>query len=220
VFAGADLERAAKGTASTFTFHAGQICTAPTRMIVQRAVYDEMVERVATLAAASRVGDPKDRETVVGPLISPAQRDRVVGHVKAAISAGARLVAGGPEVELPERGYFVAPTLLADCAPGLRAVREEIFGPVVVALPFDDEDEGVALANGTSYGLYDYVWTSDAGQGLRIAGRLRSGNVGVNTVARNPETPFGGFKHSGIGRDGGSFALHAYTEMQSVVWPG
>ena len=220
VFAGADLERAAKGTASTFTFHAGQICTAPTRLIVQRSAYDEMVERLAALAGAARVGDPKDRETVVGPLISSLQHDRVVAHVNDAVSAGARLVAGGPAVDLPERGYFVAATLLADCAPDLPAVQEEIFGPVVVALAFDEEEEGVALANGTSYGLYDYVWTGDAGQGLRIAGLLRSGNIGVNTVARNPETPFGGFKRSGIGRDGGSFALHAYTEMQSVVWPG
>jgi acyl-CoA reductase-like NAD-dependent aldehyde dehydrogenase len=119
-----------------------------------------------------------------------------------------------------DKGFFVAPTVLSDCSPSMPAVQEEIFGPVVVALPFDDEEEGVALANGTSYGLYDYVWTSDAAQGLRIASLLRSGNVGVNTVGRNPETPFGGFKRSGIGRDGGSFALHAYSEMQSVVWPG
>lgn len=220
VFAGADLDRAARGTASTFTFHAGQICTAPTRLIVQREVYDEMVERVAALALAAKVGDPRDRETVVGPLISAVQRDRVAAHVANAAASGARLVAGGSGAELPARGYFVAPTLLADCAPDLPAVQEEIFGPVVVALPFDDEDEGVALANGTSYGLYDYVWSGDAGHGLRVAARLRSGNVGVNTVARNPETPFGGFKRSGIGRDGGSFALHAYSEMQSVVWPG
>jgi acyl-CoA reductase-like NAD-dependent aldehyde dehydrogenase len=218
VFEGADLERAAKGTASTFTFHAGQICTAPTRLIVQRSVYDEMVERLAGLALAAKVGDPRERDTVVGPLISALQRDRVLGHVDAAVAAGAVLRAGGPVAM--DRGWFVSPTVLGDCAPLMPAVQEEIFGPVVVALPFDDEAEGVALANGTSYGLYDYVWTSDAHQGLRVAGLLRSGNVGVNTVARNPETPFGGFKRSGMGRDGGSFALHAYSELQSVVWPG
>jgi acyl-CoA reductase-like NAD-dependent aldehyde dehydrogenase len=218
VFSGADLERAAKGTASTFTFHAGQICTAPTRLIVQRPAYDEMVERLAVLARAARVGDPRERDTVVGPLISSVQRDRVLAHVDGAVSAGAVLEAGGPAAM--QKGWFVAPTVLADCAPSMPAVQEEIFGPVVVALAFDDEEEGVALANGTSYGLYDYVWTSEASQGLRVAAMLRSGNVGVNTVARNPETPFGGFKRSGIGRDGGSFALHAYSEMQSVVWPG
>jgi acyl-CoA reductase-like NAD-dependent aldehyde dehydrogenase len=218
VFAGADLERAARGTASTFTFHAGQICTAPTRMIVQRPVYEEMVERLAALADAAKVGDPTERDTVVGPLISDAQRDRVESHVKGAVAAGATLVAGGPAGM--ERGWYVTPTVLSDCSPSMAAVQEEIFGPVVVALPFDDEEEGIALANGTSYGLYDYVWTGDSNQGLRVASRLRSGNVGVNTVGRNPETPFGGFKRSGIGRDGGSFALHAYSELQSVVWPG
>ena len=99
-------------------------------------------------------------------------------------------------------------------------VREEIFGPVVVVLAFDDEDEAVALANASDFGLYDYVFTKDSERGLRVAGQLRSGNVGINTAQRNHETPFGGFKMSGIGRDGGDFGLHAYTEMQSVVWPG
>jgi acyl-CoA reductase-like NAD-dependent aldehyde dehydrogenase len=218
VFAGADLERAARGTASTFTFHAGQICTAPTRLLVQRPVYAEMVERISALASAAKVGDPTARDTVVGPMISSAHRQRVLGYVDGAVAAGALLTAGGP-AEM-DRGYFVTPSVLSDCTPSMTAVQEEIFGPVVVVLPFDEEEEGIALANGTSYGLYDYVWTGDTNQGLRIAGLLRSGNVGVNTVGRNPETPFGGFKKSGIGRDGGSFALHAYSEMQSVVWPG
>ncbi|MGO8874823.1 MAG: aldehyde dehydrogenase family protein [Acidimicrobiales bacterium] len=218
VFAGADLERAAKGTASTFTFHAGQICTAPTRLLVQRPVYDEMVERLSALATAATVGDPCERDTVVGPLISSEQRRRVTHHIDGAVAAGAVMSAGGPVAM--ERGFFVAPTMLSDCTPAMAAVQEEIFGPVVVALVFDDEEEAIALANATSYGLYDYLWTGDANQGLRLAGLLRSGNVGINTVARHPETPFGGFKRSGIGRDGGSFALHAYSEMQSVVWPG
>ena len=219
VFDSADLERAAAGTASTFTFHAGQICTAPTRLIAQRGVYDEMVERVAAIASAVKVGDPTTRDTVVGPLISAVQRDRVESYVHAGIAEGGRLVAGGERPSL-ERGFFASPTVIADCTAEMSVVREEIFGPVVVALPFDDEEEGIALANATDFGLYDYVWTGDSMQGLRVAGRLRSGNVGMNTVDRNPETPFGGFKHSGVGRDGGSFALQAYTELQSVVWPG
>lgn len=219
VFDSADLERAAAGTASTFTFHAGQICTAPTRLIAQRTVYDEMVERLAAIAGTIKVGDPTERDTVVGPLISAAQRDRVEAYVAAGEAAGAKVVAGGERPEL-ERGFFASPTVLADCSPEMAVVNEEIFGPVVVALAFDDEEEAIALANATDFGLYDYVWTGDSMQGLRVAGRLRSGNVGMNTVDRNPETPFGGFKHSGVGRDGGSFALHAYTELQSVVWPG
>jgi acyl-CoA reductase-like NAD-dependent aldehyde dehydrogenase len=218
VFAGADLDRAAKGTASTFTFHAGQICTAPTRLLAERAIYDEMVERLVQHAKAAKVGDPTERETIVGPLISAAQRDRVVAHVEQAIAGGAHMVAGGP-AEL-DQGWYVRPTVLADCDPALPAVQEEIFGPVVVCLPFDSEEEALALANGTSYGLYDYVWSADPNHGLRFAAQLRSGNVGVNTVARHPDTPFGGFKRSGIGRDGGVFALHAYTELQSLVWPG
>src|SRR4029079_16236800 len=111
------------------------------------------------------------------------------------------------------------PTLIAGAKPEMRPVKEEIFGPVVVVLPFDDDDEAVAIANSTDYGLYDYVMTQDTERGFRLAGRLRSGNVGINTAQRNMETPFGGFKMSGIGRDGGDFGLHAYTEMQSVVWP-
>ena len=102
----------------------------------------------------------------------------------------------------------------------MTVVQEEIFGPVVVVLPFDDEDEGIALANGTDFGLYDYVFTGDSARGMRVARQLRSGNVGINTVQRNPEAPFGGFKLSGVGRDGGSYGLHAYSEIQSIVWPG
>jgi acyl-CoA reductase-like NAD-dependent aldehyde dehydrogenase len=219
VFADADVEAAVAGTASTFAFHAGQICTAPTRLIAHRSVYDEVVSRLAALASALPVGDPTDAATVVGPVISAAQRARVEDHVASAVADGGTLVAGGERPAL-DTGFFVAPTLVADCRPRTRAVQEEIFGPVVVALPFDDDEEGVALANDTEFGLYDYVWTRDTTRAMAVAARLRTGNVGINTVARNPETPFGGFKHSGIGRDGGSFGLHAYSELQSVVWPG
>jgi acyl-CoA reductase-like NAD-dependent aldehyde dehydrogenase len=119
-----------------------------------------------------------------------------------------------------ERGWYVEPTLIAGCRSGMRVVQEEIFGPVIVALPFDDEEEGIALANGTEFGLYDYVFTGDSGRAMRVSRRMRAGNVGLNTVQRNHETPFGGTKYSGVGRDGGSFGLHAYTDLQSVVWPG
>ncbi|CAM3423860.1 Aldehyde dehydrogenase family protein [Streptomyces albus] len=113
----------------------------------------------------------------------------------------------------------MAPTLLTDVTPEMTVAREELFGPVVVVLPFEDDEEAVRLANSTPYGLHDYVFGGDTGRAWRLAGRLRSGNVGINTVQRHPETPFGGFKESGIGRDGGSFGLHAYSELQSIVWP-
>jgi acyl-CoA reductase-like NAD-dependent aldehyde dehydrogenase len=219
VFDDADIDAAAQGTASTFAFHAGQICTAPTRLIAQRGVYDQVVEKLVRIATVLKVGDPLDPATVVGPVISAAQRDRIEGYVRSGVDEGGTLVAGGTRPET-ERGFYWRPTLIAGCHNGMVAAREEIFGPVVVAIPFDDEEEGIAVANDSDYGLYDYVWTRDTAKGLRVAQRLRAGNVGVNTLARNPETPFGGFRKSGIGRDGGSFALHAYSELQSIVWPG
>jgi acyl-CoA reductase-like NAD-dependent aldehyde dehydrogenase len=219
VFDDADLDAAAQGTASTFAFHAGQICTAPTRLIAQRGVYDQAVEKLARIASVLKVGNPLEPDTVVGPVISAAQRDRIEGYVRSGVDEGGTLVAGGTRLDTG-RGFFWTPTLIAGCHNGMTAAREEIFGPVVVAIPFDDEEEGIAIANDSDYGLYDYVWTRDTARGLRVSQRLRAGNVGLNTLARNPETPFGGFKKSGIGRDGGSFALHAYTELQSIVWPG
>ncbi|MGE0877378.1 MAG: aldehyde dehydrogenase [Acidimicrobiia bacterium] len=219
VFDSADLDLAAQGTASTFTFHAGQICVAPTRLIAQRKVYDQMVEKLAAIARVVKVGDPTDPTTVVGPVISGPHRERVESYISAGRDGGGTIVAGGQRPDL-ERGFFVNPTVIADCTIDMKVCQEEIFGPVVVAMPFDDEEEGIALANATEFGLYDYVWSRDTAQALRVAQRLRCGNVGINTNGRNPETPFGGFKKSGIGRDGGSFALHAYTELQSIVIPG
>lgn len=217
VFEGADLDAAAAGTASTYTFHAGQICTAPTRLIAQRSIYDEIVEKVSAIATTVKVGDPTAGDTVVGPVISARQRERVEEYVRLGVDGGGTLLAGGERPDL-DRGYFVRPTLIADCNMDMAIAREEIFGPVIVAIPFDDEEEGIALANSTEFGLYDYVWSGDTAHASRVARRLRTGNVGLNTLARNPETSFGGFKQSGVGRDGGSFALHAYSELQSNVW--
>ena len=218
VFDDASIESAVGGIGSTWSFHSGQICTAPTRVIAQRGIYDQLVTALTQYANALKVGDPLEPDTVVGPVISAAQRDRIEGYVTAGREQGATVVTGGDRPGM-DRGFYVAPTLLADCTIDMKPVQEEIFGPVVVVVPFDDEEEGIALANGTEFGLYDYVWSGDAGRAYRVARRLRSGNVGVNTVARNHETPFGGFKMSGVGRDGGSFGLHAYSEMQSIVWP-
>jgi len=185
----------------------------------QRGVYDRLVSRLSGYARHLTVGDPRERATVVGPVIASAHRDRVESYVRLGRKEGARLVAGGERPPC-ERGFYVAPTLLADCTPDMRVVREEIFGPVVVVVPFDDEEEGVALANDSDYGLIDYVWSGDVARAFRVARRLRVGGVGVNTVGRNMEAPFGGFKRSGVGRDVGSYALHAYSELQAIVWPG
>ncbi|MFE3885184.1 aldehyde dehydrogenase family protein [Streptomyces lydicus] len=220
VFDDADLDSAVAGIGTTYSFYSGQICTAPTRVIVQRGVYEALVERLTRYIGHLRVGDPRAQGTVVGPVISAAHRDRVESYVELGRKEGARVVAGGARPSVPERGFYVAPTLLTDCTPDMRVVREEIFGPVVVVLPFDEEDEAVALANDSDYGLIDYVWSGDTARAFRVAGQLRAGGVGVNTVGRNMEAPFGGFKRSGVGRDVGSYALHAYSEWQAIVWPG
>jgi len=220
VFDDADVATAVSTIGSVWSFHSGQICTAPTRAIVHRSVYDQVVDGLRTYAAHLKVGDPTAPDTVVGPVISAAQRDRIEGYVHAGLEQGADVVVDGRRPAGFDRGFYVAPTLLARCRPDMTPVREEIFGPVIVVLPFDEEDEAIATANGSEYGLYDYVFTRDSERGMRVASQLRSGNVGINTAQRNHETPFGGFKMSGVGRDGGDFGLHAYTEMQSVVWPG
>ncbi|UDM00540.1 aldehyde dehydrogenase family protein [Streptomyces longhuiensis] len=215
----AGLASAVSGIGTTYAFYSGQICTAPTRVIAQRGVYDALVSKLSDYIGYMKVGDPRARGTVVGPVISAAHRDRVESYVELGRKEGARVVAGGARPAL-DKGFYVAPTLLADCTNDMRVVREEIFGPVVVVVPFDDEEEGVALANDSEYGLIDYVWSGDVARAFRVARRLRAGGVGVNTVGRNMEAPFGGFKQSGVGRDVGSYALHAYSELQSIVWQG
>jgi acyl-CoA reductase-like NAD-dependent aldehyde dehydrogenase len=219
VFDDADIGNAIKMIGSTWTFHSGQICTAPTRAIVQRGVYDQVVEGLTKMAGFLKVGDPHEPGVVLGPVISAAHRARVEGYVEAGRAEGAEVVAGGTRPEKPDTGFYVAPTLLAGCRAGMRVVQEEIFGPVIVVLPFDEEEEGVALANGTEFGLYDYVFSADTARAFRVSKRLRAGNVGINTTQRNHHAPFGGTKFSGVGRDGGEFGLHAYSELQSVVWP-
>jgi acyl-CoA reductase-like NAD-dependent aldehyde dehydrogenase len=219
VFDDADVKTAVGTVASVWAFHSGQICTAPTRVLAQRGVYDALVSALGQAASQLKVGDPLAPDTVLGPVITAAHRDRVESYVRAGADEGGTIVAGGTRPDIAP-GFYVAPTLVADCKPGMRVVQEEIFGPVVVVVPFDDEDEAVALANSTEFGLYDYVFSKDSARAMRVARQLRSGNVGINTAQRNHEAPFGGFKQSGVGRDGGSFGLHAYSELQSIVWPG
>ncbi|MGI8710912.1 MAG: aldehyde dehydrogenase family protein [Acidimicrobiales bacterium] len=217
VFDDADLEGVIANVSSTWTFHSGQICTSPTRVLVQRGVYDEVVGKLAALAGHLKVGDPLERDTVLGPVITSAHRDRVEGLIRTATDDGAALAAGGKRPEL-DSGYYVAPTLVADATNDMTIAREEVFGPVITVMAFDDEDEAVAIANDSPYGLYDYVFSGDSGRAMAVAKVLRAGNVGINTLQRNHEAAFGGFKYSGVGRDGGSYGLHAYSEMQSIVW--
>ena len=213
----ADLKAAAGAIGSTWSFHSGQICTAPTRAVVQRSVFDELVERLSRYATVLKVGDPTEPDTVVGPLISAAQRSRVEGYIATGKQEGAEVVVGGGRPAHLARGYYVEPTLITG-TNDMTVAREEIFGPVVVAVPFDDDEEGVAIANDSAYGLYDYVFSADTARAFQVAKSLRAGHVGVNTAQRHHEAPFGGFKMSGVGRDGGDYGLEAYSELQSIIW--
>jgi len=220
VFDDADVKNAVQMIGSAWTFHSGQICTAPTRAIVHRSIYDQVIEGLAKMAKVLKVGDPYEPGTILGPVITAQHRDRIERYVRNGRDEGGEILAGGDRPEKPDRGFYVAPTLIAGCRPGMKVVQEEIFGPVIVALAFDDDDEGIAIANGTDFALYDYVFSTDTNRAFRASRRMRSGNVGINTTQRNHHAPFGGNKMSGIGRDGGVFGLHAYSELQSVVWPG
>jgi len=219
VFDDAQLDKAVGCLGSTWSFHSGQICTAPTRAVVQRGVFDQVVEMLRGYAGALKVGDPTELDTVVGPLISAAQRDRVEKHIATAVDEGARLVVGGGRPAHMERGFYVEPTLFVT-DNDMAVARQEIFGPVLVVIPFDDEAEAVAIANDSDFGLYDYVFSGDTARAFAVAQQLRAGHVGINTAQRNHEAPFGGFKMSGVGRDGGDYGLEAYSELQSIVWTG
>jgi acyl-CoA reductase-like NAD-dependent aldehyde dehydrogenase len=214
----ADIGKAVTALASVWGFHSGQICTAPTRAVVHRSLYDELVSRLIATAPHLKVGPPTDPSTVVGPVISAAHRDRIERYVRSGAEEGGEVVVGGTRPDV-ERGFYVAPALIANATNQMTAAREEIFGPVIVAIPFDDVDEGIAIANDSPYGLYDYVFSADGAKAYEVAKQLQAGHVGINTAQRNHEAPFGGWKMSGVGRDGGDFGLYAYTEMQSVIYP-
>lgn len=215
----ADLEAAITCLVSVWGFHSGQICTAPTRAIVHRSLHDQLVAGLKAAVPRLKVGDPWDPETVVGPVISAAQRERIEHYIELGVEEGATLAVDGRRPPHLPKGYYVGPTLLTDCTNGMTPVREEIFGPVIAVIPFDTEEEAIELANDSDYGLYDYVFSRDVARAYGVARQLRSGHVGINTAQRNHEAPFGGFKMSGIGRDGGDFGLYAYTELQAIIWP-
>lgn len=216
VFEDADIKSVVTAIGSTWAFHSGQICTAPTRAVIHRSIFDAVVGGLQAFAGHLTVGDPTAKETVVGPVISGAQQARILEYIESGRAEGEVVLGGGAPAHM-ERGFYVEPTLIVG-SNDMRCAREEIFGPVVVAIPFDDEEEGIAIANDSEFGLYDYVFSGDSARAFRVAKRLRAGHVGINTAQRNMDAPFGGFKMSGIGRDGGDYGLEAYSEMQSIIW--
>jgi acyl-CoA reductase-like NAD-dependent aldehyde dehydrogenase len=185
-------------------------------VICHRSIYEQTVETLGAVAGMLKVGDARERDTVVGPVITRTHRDRVEAFVQSGVDAGARLVCGGERPDLP--GYFIAPTLLADVTPDMHVTQEEAFGPVVVIMPHDGDDHAVELANTSHYGLFSYVFAGDTARAYEIGKRLESGNVGLNAVMPHGEAPFGGFKMSGVGRDRGKWGPLAYSEVQSITW--
>ena len=198
----------------------GEICTAQTRILVPRARYGEIVDAFAEQIAQLPVGDPADRTMVIGPMITRQHRERVEGYVQLGQEEGARVAVGGGRPSHLERGWYVEPTLLADATNDMRVAREEIFGPVVVAIPHDGVDDAVRIANDSPFGLSGTVWTEDADAALDVARRVRTGTFALNTYTVDPTTPFGGYKESGIGREMGVEGLEGYVEYKSVAVSG
>jgi aldehyde dehydrogenase (NAD+) len=213
----ADLGAAVKvGLANCF-INGGQTCTAWSRLLVPAALHDEAVALAVAGTERYQVGDPLAEGTRIGPMVSAAQRDRVRGYVETGVAEGATLACGGPEPpDGLDRGYFVRPTVFADVRPEMTIAQEEIFGPVLSVIPYSDEDDAVAIANGTRYGLAGAVWSADPDHALAVARRLRTGQVDINGGRFNPGAPFGGYKQSGVGRELGRYGLEEFLEVKSL----
>jgi aldehyde dehydrogenase (NAD+) len=214
----ADMELAVDGALYAIFFHAGQVCTAGSRLLVSEARHDEFVERLVERAAAITVGPATADGVTMGPLVSQKQLDTVLGYIETGVKEGATVATGGERLtgDGLDRGFFVAPTIFTDVTPDMAIAQEEIFGPVLAVLPYTDPDDAVRIANGTRYGLAAGVWGSPA-KAIKIADRLQAGTVWVNDWhLLNPKYPFGGYKQSGIGREHGMLGLLEYTEAKHV----
>jgi aldehyde dehydrogenase (NAD+) len=218
VLADADLDAVIPELAPNTMRNNGQTCTNQTRVLAHRDRYADVVEALRDAVRAFPVGDPADPDVFIGPLISEAQRERVEGYVAAGSREGARIVLGGGRPSGHDRGYFVQPTIFAGVENTMKIAREEIFGPVVSVIAYDDEDHAVAIANDSSYGLSGSVWGPDPEYAKDIARRIRSGNVAVNQHTLDPAGPFGGFKQSGLGRENGIEGIDAYVELQCIPY--
>ena len=219
VFADCDLKEHVVASVQECFFNTGQSCDAPTRMLVERRCYEEVLEIANRTAREQRVGDPSQEGDHIGPLFDRIQFDRVQTLIEAGIAEGARLIAGGPgRPEGCGLGWYVKPTVFGDVDNEMRIATEEIFGPVLVIIPFDDEEHAIRLANDTPYGLAAYIQTGNRKRAERVAARLRAGAVHINGGAYNYGSPFGGFKASGNGREGGLAGLEEYQELKTIHW--
>ena len=216
VFADADVAAAAAAAVTAAFYNQGELCTAGSRLLVDRAVHDQVLEIVAAGARALLPGDPLDPNTKMGPLISAEHRDKVVGYVQAGESEGAKRVAGEPRIR-EDAGYFVDPTVFSGVSEMMKIAREEIFGPVLSVIPFEGVEEAARIAEATEFGLAAGVWTRDIGKAHALAARLRAGTVWINTYNRfDAASPYGGYKQSGFGRENGRAVLDELTQLKSV----
>ena len=216
IFKDADPEAIERGALRCFR-NSGQSCNAPTRMLVEKSMYNEAVERLKKYTESFEVGDPKKEGEHIGPVISETQYNKIQTLIKKGINEGAKLIAGGPgKPQGLEKGYFVKPTVFADVNNNMEIAKTEIFGPVLSVIPFETEDEAIQIANDTPYGLTNYIQTQDKEKVKRVARKLRSGMVDVNGAGIAVDAPFGGFKHSGIGREAGEHGLEEFLEVKSV----
>jgi len=216
IFKDADPEAIERGALRCFR-NSGQSCNAPTRMLVEKSMYNEAIERLKKYTENFEVGDPKKEGEHIGPVISETQYNKIQNLIKKGIDEGAKLVAGGPgKPKGLEKGYFVKPTVFADVNNNMDIARTEIFGPVLSVMPFETEEEAIQIANDTPYGLTNYIQTQDKEKVKRVARKLRSGMVDVNGAGIAVDAPFGGFKHSGIGREAGEHGLEEFLEVKSV----
>ena len=213
----ADVATAVAGVVPNGLMNNGQACVAQTRILADRDRYDEIVEAVSEAVGATRVGDALDPETEVGPLVAERQRDRVEGYIASGREQGARVTVGGGRPAGLDRGWFVEPTVFADVTNDMRIAQEEIFGPVLSVIAYDDVDDAVRIANDSDFGLSGSVWGADQAAAADVARRIRTGTISVNTFMLDMCSPFGGFKSSGLGRELGPEGLDAYLELQAIA---
>jgi acyl-CoA reductase-like NAD-dependent aldehyde dehydrogenase len=213
----APFDKAIPAGARNAMLNSGQTCSAWTRMVVPRSRYQEALDLAAQAIGSLKVGDPMDSATRLGPLISDTQRQRVEGYIAKGKQEGARVILGGGRPSAFSKGYYVEPTIFADVQSKMTIAQEEIFGPVLSVLPYDTEEDAIRIANDTIYGLAGGVWSGDADRAMRVARRIRTGQVDVNGGRYNPMAPFGGYKQSGIGRELGMFGLEEYFQIKSIA---
>ncbi len=219
VFDDADIDSARNAALTNNFYSTGQVCSHGTRVFVQRGVYEEFLDGIADRVAALVVGDPFDPKTTIGPVVSAEHHAKVMGYMQLALSSGARHIVGGeiPDDPALSDGYYVTPAVFADCTDDMRFVTDEVFGPLMAVLPFDDEAEVVLRANATDYGLAGAVFSTDLSRANRVANALQAGFVWINDYGTMPESvPFGGYKHSGLGRENGEQAIEHYTQIKTI----